>query len=155
MASPLSLPLTEVKETGLQNIEVTVPGTLFPDAVEGGELLGSLAVKGLLTKQDDEAAFDGTVQGRMRVECTRCLAPVETPFKNEVEARGSIDGGPLDVSDDVRQSIVLAQPTKIYCKADCKGLCQVCRKNLNEGACGHGQSGPSQGRIRLIPPEAR
>lgn len=155
MAQPLSFPLTEVKETGLQNVEVTVPGKLFPDAVEGGELVGDLAVKGILTKQDEEAAFDGTVQGRMRVECTRCLAQVETPFKNEVEARGSIDGGPLDVADDVRQAIVLAQPTKVYCKPDCKGLCQVCRKNLNITACGHDQSGPSQGRIRLIPPEAR
>ncbi|MBO4749763.1 MAG: DUF177 domain-containing protein, partial [Lachnospiraceae bacterium] len=27
-------------------------------------------------------------------------------------------------------------PAKILCKEDCKGLCPVCGKNLNEGECG-------------------
>lgn len=155
MAQPLSFPLTEVKESGLENIDVSVPGEDFPDAVTDGELIGQVRVKGILSKQEDEAAFDGSVTGRWKVECTRCLTPVEGSFSGTVEARGSIDGGPLDVSDDVRQAIALAQPMKTLCKPDCKGLCQVCRKNLNTTDCGHGQSGPSQGRIRLIPPEAR
>lgn len=155
MAEPLKLPLTAVKESGLENFEATVGNALFPECLEDGELIGDLHVKGILTKQEDEAAFDGTVRGRWRIECTRCLVPVEGEFKGEVEARGSIDGGPLDISDDVRQAIVLAHPLKVYCRPDCKGLCQVCRKNLNMAQCGHDQSGPSQGRIRLIPPEAR
>lgn len=155
MGQPLSFPLTEVKESGLENIDVTVPGSLFPDAVTDGGLVGDVRVKGILTKQDDEAAFDGSATGRWKVECTRCLTMVEGSFSGQVESRGSIDAGPLDVSDDVRQAIALAQPMKTLCKPDCKGLCQVCRKNLNTTDCGHDQSGPSQGRIRLIPPEAR
>lgn len=151
MAQSLAFPLTEVKETGLVNIEVKVPSTSFPETVEEGELVGDLTVKGIISRQDDDAAFDGTVSGIWRIECTRCLVPVEGKFTGQVESRASIDGGPLDVSDDVRQAIVLAQPLKILCRPDCKGLCQVCRKNRNTTDCGHKEEPPSQGRTRLIP----
>lgn len=151
MSEPLRFPLTEVKETGILNIEVTVPASAFPDMVDDGELVGELTVKGVLTRQEDEAAFDGTVAGEWRVECTRCLIPVDGKFSGPVETRGSIDAGPLDVADDVRQAIVLAQPLKTLCRPDCKGLCQVCRKNRNLADCGHADEGPSLGRTRLIP----
>jgi uncharacterized protein len=155
VSETLRLPLTDVKESGLETIERVVPSSLFPDTVQEGELFGDLEVKGLLTKQEEEAAFDGHVTGHWRIECTRCLAPVESQFKSAVETRASIDGGPMDITDDVRQAIVLAQPLKTLCRPDCKGFCQVCRKNLNTTDCGHDQAGPSQGRIRLIPPEGR
>ncbi|MDX6767982.1 MAG: DUF177 domain-containing protein [Elusimicrobiota bacterium] len=155
MSSPLRFPLTEVKESGLENVEVRVPAGLFPDAVDDGKLAGELLVKGILTKQDDEVAFDGTVEGGWLIECTRCLVPVSGAFKGQVESRASIDAGPLDVTEDVRQAIVLAQPLKILCRPDCKGFCQTCRANRNTTDCGHSDQGPSQGRIRLVPPEAR
>lgn len=151
MAEPLRFPLTEVKETLLENIEVAVPAAMFPELVEDGELVGELKVKGLLTRQEDEAAFDGTVAGEWRVECTRCLIPVQGKFSGPVESRAPIDGGPMDVADDVRQAIVLAQPLKTLCRPDCKGLCQTCRKNKNLVECGHTDEGPSMGRTRLIP----
>lgn len=151
MPHPLQFPLHEVKETGLQSIEVKVAGQRFPGAVDDGELLGNLTVKGIISKQDDEAAFDGSVSGTWRIECTRCLVPVEGKFSGQVEACGPIDAGPLDISDDVRQAIVLAQPLKMLCRPDCKGLCQVCRKNRNTTDCGHKEEPPSQGRTRLIP----
>ena len=151
MSSDLKFPLTEVKESGLENIEVRVPSSLFPDAIDDGKLAGELLIKGLLTKQDDEAAFDGTVSGSWIIECTRCLIPVSGVFKGEVETRANIDAGPLDVTEDVRQAIVLAQPLKILCKPDCKGFCQTCRANRNTTDCGHDDKGPSMGRTRLIP----
>lgn len=151
MAEPLRFPLTEVKESGLENIEVRVPSSLFPDAIDDGKLAGELLVKGILTRQDDDAAFDGTVSGTWIIECTRCLSPVSGSFKGEVECRVNIDGGPMDATEDVRQAIVLAQPLKILCRPDCKGFCQTCRANKNLTQCGHTDEGPSMGRTRLIP----
>ena len=35
----------------------------------------------------------------------------------------------------VREDIFLTLPSKILCKEDCKGVCQFCGANLNEGQC--------------------
>ncbi|MFI5346533.1 MAG: YceD family protein [Elusimicrobiota bacterium] len=152
MSASLVFPLTEVKEKGFVPVDVSVPSADFPDTLPEGELVGDIAVKGSLSQQDDEAVFEGSARGRWRVECTRCLTPVEGNYDAAVEQRSSIDGGPMDISDEVRQSIVLAQPMKTYCKPDCKGFCSVCRKNRNLGDCGHAQGGAeSSTRPRLTP----
>ena len=39
-------------------------------------------------------------------------------------------------------SLTFNMPTKILCKPDCKGICKVCGKNLNEGDCGCDQFVP-------------
>ena len=96
---------------------------------------------------------------RVRVPCRRCLAEVEVPVELHLEEqfRPSIDiisGRPipledgqddaartderhmLDLTEVVRQNLVLALPVSPLCKADCRGLCPVCGSNLNDGDCG-------------------
>jgi uncharacterized protein len=41
----------------------------------------------------------------------------------------------LDVEELMNDDIVLWVPTKFLCKKDCKGLCDQCGQNLNEGSC--------------------
>lgn len=41
----------------------------------------------------------------------------------------------LELDDVVISDILLSLPQKNLCKEDCKGLCQICGKNLNEGDC--------------------
>ncbi|MFQ5824407.1 MAG: DUF177 domain-containing protein [bacterium] len=41
----------------------------------------------------------------------------------------------IDLTSDVRESLLLAVPMKVVCSDDCKGLCQTCGANLNEGDC--------------------
>ena len=31
--------------------------------------------------------------------------------------------------------MLIGWPTKVLCKEDCKGICNVCGQNLNEGTC--------------------
>ncbi len=141
MSALLLVPLTEVKEKGFISVDVRVTPEEFPGAVAEGDLVGPVSVKGSVARQDDEAVFEGEASGRWRFECTRCLAPVEAGYAASVEQRAPIDGGPMDLSDEVRQSIILAQPMKIYCRPDCKGLCSICRRNRNLEDCGHPQGG--------------
>ena len=37
----------------------------------------------------------------------------------------------------LRDTILLSIPLKPLCREECKGLCPVCGKNLNEGECEH------------------
>lgn len=41
----------------------------------------------------------------------------------------------LELDETVISDILLSLPQKNLCKEDCKGLCQQCGKNLNEGDC--------------------
>ena len=152
MAELLRFPLTEVKEVGELAVRVEVPPDLFAGALSEGELVGPVSVSGMIRRVDEEANFEGVAKGRWRFECTRCLAPVEGEWKEKLDVMVSIDAGPMDLTDEVRQSIGLAQPMKVFCKSDCKGLCSVCHKNRNLGDCGHAQGGAEAStRPRLTP----
>ena len=85
--------------------------------------------------------------------CDRCLAAFSLPLRSsyrmyyvsEGADMGHLDpseaqvvpGGltVIDISDDVRQTIVLSVPLKLLCRGDCKGLCPHCGTNLNRETC--------------------
>jgi uncharacterized protein len=94
----------------------------------------------------------------LELECTRCLEPFTAPvdFGVEEEFRPTIDiitgknlppvAGEdkatlidehhiLDLSEVVRQDVIVAAPPYPVCRADCAGLCPHCGQNLNEGTC--------------------
>ncbi len=135
--SGLRVVIKELKEKGELAVNATVPAADVDAILEGGRLSGPVRVKGAVLEQDDEAAFEGSVRGRWTIECARCLRPVESDFAAAVSARAPIDAGALELTDELRQAIVLAQPMKTYCRPDCKGLCPVCRQDRNERDCGH------------------
>jgi uncharacterized protein len=48
----------------------------------------------------------------------------------------------LDLTAWARDTVALALPDKILCRADCAGLCPVCGKNLNDEPHDHGEPEP-------------
>ncbi len=62
--------------------------------------------------------------------------------EEDVEEEEAVDSGePLfvegifDLTELIRQSVLVAVPIKTLCAEDCKGLCPHCAKNLNDGPC--------------------
>jgi uncharacterized protein len=45
-------------------------------------------------------------------------------------------GYDIDLSVGIREMIIMAVPIAPACKPDCAGLCPICGRNLNQGACG-------------------
>lgn len=97
-----------------------------------------------------EIVARGTIDGTLLQECRRCLEPVETEFDQELtmvfvadpeeyEGGGAYKlepiGDELDLSNAVREEVVLAVNPFVVCKPDCRGLCPRCGKDLNEGSC--------------------
>ena len=98
----------------------------------------------------------GEVQTTLSLSCSRCLMafphqireefhleyrsrPTEFPEEIELdeESVGIIffDGPEIDLSDQVRQDVLLAIPMKPVCTESCMGLCSICGGNLNEVGC--------------------
>ena len=45
------------------------------------------------------------------------------------------DGNEWDLTELVLSDILIDFPVAVLCSDDCKGLCSICGKNLNEEAC--------------------
>lgn len=95
-----------------------------------------------------------TGKGRLSLEipCDRCLEAVETELvldfsktvdldvpdgeqPEELDETNYIDGYELDAEQLLCNEVLIGWPTKILCSNDCKGICNVCGQNLNQGAC--------------------
>jgi uncharacterized protein len=46
----------------------------------------------------------------------------------------------VDVSEELREDILISLPVKFVCDEECAGLCLVCGENLNKKKCACGDS---------------
>ena len=76
-------------------------------------------------------AFDREINLPINVVLVTEMANEE----NEDEWVFPLEGDSADLDDIVRTVFVLNLDSKLLCKEDCKGICQRCGKNLNEGPC--------------------
>jgi len=85
--------------------------------------------------------------------CARCLAPVSGQFslclektvaprnllgdldEDKLDDYAIIEDGFLDMDEPLLAELEMEFPLRFLCKEDCKGLCQRCGKNLNDGKC--------------------
>ena len=90
---------------------------------------------------DHELIADVAIRATLQMTCSRCLnefTDVVTPtaiFSYKVQPSDTVD-----LTEDVRQELLLSYPIVPRCRADCKGLCSVCGQDLNTGTCGHTSS---------------
>lgn len=86
---------------------------------------------------------------QVRRTCGRCLKEFTAVTKAEVlekfypasadniEKDAFVyDSDVLDITEPLRESLLLAEPIQALCKEDCQGLCAVCGADLNDGDCG-------------------
>lgn len=101
----------------------------------------------------------GTVHTQVEMVCSRCLTTVREDLDITVEEEFiptvEVNTGAvmdwrdltddeallistqhiLDITEVVRQDLIVTLPMQPLCRPDCKGLCPVCGQNLNEGTC--------------------
>lgn len=116
-----------------------------------------VAVTGKVRRAGNEVFVNGHVDTRVQAECDRCLQPVELPVSADfaleyipgseyestevaelTEAEMSVavfDGQAIDVDEIVKEQILLAVPTRMLCREDCKGICPECGTDRNTGDC--------------------
>lgn len=59
----------------------------------------------------------------------------EASFELETVDEEGYTGKQIDLTPAMREQILLSIPPSPVCREDCKGLCAICGKDLNEGAC--------------------
>ncbi len=92
-------------------------------------------------------AVEGNLSTQTEVNCSRCLKafkhPVSFGFSEYFSKHPEPDEGvygfageAIDLDTMLEDNIIMSLPMRFLCGEDCKGLCGVCGKNLNEGECG-------------------
>lgn len=108
-----------------------------------------VSVKGIVKAHDGFAQLYAEVSFRFSIACDRCTKQIDEQYQytfshvlvlsleNEDDNDDyiQVQDDKLDLDELVRADILLELPTKFLCSEDCKGLCSVCGKNLNDGAC--------------------
>ena len=91
----------------------------------------------------------GSLHAEMKCICDRCAAefdrvkdlPLRATLSAEPDAGDDPELFPLESDavdlDEVLETLfVLDMDSKFLCREDCKGLCEQCGANLNDGPCG-------------------
>jgi len=129
--------VNDIPKEGL-NIEETQDTTALDLAREDLKFTTPIALSAFVSRDKDEVYAHVSAGGKVEAICSRCLSPYSIDFKKDFDFSYDVKGKTvLDLTEDVRQEIILEYPIKPLCKENCKGLCQACGKNLNEGDCGH------------------
>lgn len=106
---------------------------------------------------DDRILVRGELTGEATLVCSRCLTPFTQPltvsFEEEFVPAGfegaasdeeqeqsersvtEYTGDEIDLSEPLRDNILLALPMKPLCDEACRGICPKCGTNLNQGQC--------------------
>jgi uncharacterized metal-binding protein YceD (DUF177 family) len=75
--------------------------------------------------------------GELELVCGRCLELYHRPYDGHFNLCYDVKGKvALEVTDDIRQEILLSYPVIFLCKEGCLGLCPRCGENRNLGNCG-------------------
>ncbi|MDE6619672.1 MAG: DUF177 domain-containing protein [Lachnospiraceae bacterium] len=148
--------LTDVftKEGQVQELKVSYNADTFTNS------LGTFLIKEkcpvalrLSNIGQSKALVQGNAKLTFAFACDRCLRDVDYTFDlsfdsvvvspeyvgddaGDLDTSDLMEGYHLNVDELINNELLLNWPMKILCKADCKGICKVCGKNLNDGDCG-------------------
>jgi len=127
---------------------------LASDLSLGEEFSADVGVDVTLEKTGNEILLKSSIRVDGTFECDRCVTQFVTPLTPKYQMYYVLDQAGaerfdpadvqvmapgltvIDITEDVRQTVLLSVPLKRLCRPGCRGLCPECGKNLNEGPCG-------------------
>jgi uncharacterized protein len=151
---------SEIPQEGLDLDYEADPATLDLKS-PGAEFEGSIRVRARLVPTDHSVYVSGEAQAHAKLQCVRCLEalfyPVHSSFEmtvvpmevkpdrlagewHELDEKDLDEyvysGDIIDLTDVVREQVLLSVPTYPLCRPNCRGLCPQCGADLNRTSCG-------------------
>ncbi len=144
-----------VTRDGQVTVEIDAPAPPGTDAEFAGNVTGRITLRNV----GGEIAAWGRLQATVLMKCARCLEVHEVPLSfdftescafeqideplaytqiaddEEPSTIPILDGEVVDLSELVRQLLVLHVPARSVCRADCPGLCSHCGARLASSSC--------------------
>ena len=118
--------------------------------VRGYTFAAPVAVSGEFYNRAGIVTLKYTVSCTLDVVCDRCLTELKRDYSYDfshtvvpsLQSEGDIydtylvaQHDSIDMNETAISDLLLMLPTKMLCREDCKGLCEICGCNLNERTC--------------------
>ena len=118
--------------------------------VRGYTFAAPVAVSGEFYNRAGIVTLKYTVSCTLDVVCDRCLTELKRDYSYDfshtvvpsLQSEGDIydtylvaQHDSIDMNETAISDLLLMLPTKMLCREDCKGLCDICGCNLNERTC--------------------
>jgi uncharacterized protein len=148
----MRLNISDIPDEGLQQefeLPVVIHEGSKPDAVQ---------VMLSVFRYGKKVLVEGSLKASVSLTCSRCLksfiCPVDGNFRDECNpseelqkageqelAEQDLDisyysNDEIDISELIKEQVLLAVPMKAVCSEECRGICSYCGRDLNDGACG-------------------
>ena len=106
-----------------------------------------LEISGVIKNAGGNLYLDASVKSKFITGCARCLKELTIDFDYDISecfSSGEIDedsiflpivSNTVDIKSVVEDNFCTSVPFVFLCSEQCKGLCHICGKNLNEGEC--------------------
>lgn len=150
-------PIKEDKGSSI-HVELASPGGTSFNPRDDVTIDGDINVSADVLNAGDGYVATGEVKVTLNSECSRCLTgcslPLTAKFVEEFRPAGGASqaegkqadradfgdyrvysGDTLDLTETVRDAIIMATPIRILCDPECSGLCSICGTNLNRSKC--------------------
>lgn len=111
-------------------------------------VVGKITVEGSLANGGDVLLLNAVVQASVARQCGRCLKEFQVETQAEIlekfypaDAQGIEKGAytyefdVVDITEALREGLLLVEPISALCKEDCRGLCPVCGIDRNVASC--------------------
>lgn len=111
-------------------------------------IVGKVSVKGKIANAGEVLLLNAVEEALVQRTCSRCLKEFAGKTKAEISEKfypgGTValgrdaytyDFDVLDITEVLREGLLLVEPISALCKKDCKGLCPVCGIDRNKEVC--------------------
>lgn len=152
----MRIEVDKVKATGMPFAQTYAPDKLVLDD-ETGHLTMPAEVSGFASRSGGQIHLQGDIKTKVRARCDRCLNPVIVPVDTDFDVIyipasddaldenlelqkddlnfSVFEEGAIDIDELVREQVLLAMPSRLLCREECRGLCPTCGVDLNADTC--------------------
>lgn len=106
-----------------------------------------VSVRGAMVGAEEQVSVRADVAATLVSRCVRCLQPVNRPVQAKLDAVFAraqdpedpdlyvFEASTIELTDSVRDALLLELPIRILCKGDCAGICPKCGIDRNAQSC--------------------
>ena len=115
-----------------------------------GNFKRTVTIDATLEKENRQILLTAKISASGTFRCDRCTEEFEQPLESEYTvvylfAAPEADDGDvrviapetpsIDLTGDIRDTVMLSVPLKLLCREDCRGLCPICGADWNHQTC--------------------
>lgn len=129
--------VNRVPDEGLRTETTYDPATMDMERPDM-RLASPISVAVVARHEEQELLVEASIHCVLECTCARCLTCFESVIKKQALFNYDVSNRlVVDITDDVREEIMLDYPMVPVCEEECRGLCARCGQNLNDGDCAH------------------